>query len=139
MSIKLPPVIESYVQANNVQDIAGMVACFTADATVFDDGEEMKGTRDIEAWVKSVTHKYSTLVAPLSLTGQTPEFVVTCNVSGNFDGSPVQFDYAIRTEGPRIGRLAITVAEQTVDERTLAERALSPTAASHPTGSAVRS
>lgn len=107
MSIQLPSVIEEYYQAKNRHDTAAMLACFAADAVVHDEGEELCGTDAIAAWIEKTTSKYRVTVETTGVKKLNGETIVAAQVSGNFDGSPIELHYHFVVENDKIVRLAI--------------------------------
>jgi len=61
----------------------------------------------IEEWIAKTIEKYKFQFKPLGVKEDDPEVVVTVQVSGTFDGSPVSLDYHFTTEGDKIRCLAI--------------------------------
>src|SRR5687767_11291523 len=89
MKASIPPIIESYFDASNANDIGALVACFSPDATVVDEHQTHRGTAQIKAWSVNVRKKYefkSEILKALETPGVT---IVTAKVSGSFPGSPV--------------------------------------------------
>lgn len=107
MSITLPDVIKDYFQANNAHDTAAMTTCFTEDAIVQDEGEELRGIIAVANWIHTTTQKYQAIVEVANLTEQNAEIVVTELVSGNFDGSPLQLHYHFMLAADKIAQLKI--------------------------------
>src|SRR5712691_11110159 len=93
MTIRLPGIIKKYVDASNEHDVKSIVACFSDDAVVRDEREEHRGKKSIEAWIVKTIGKYKFQFKPLSVKDDDAEVVVTVQVSGTFDGSPVALDY----------------------------------------------
>jgi ketosteroid isomerase-like protein len=48
MAIKLPRIINDYVNASNAHDAKSILSCFSDDAVVRDEGERLYGTKTIE-------------------------------------------------------------------------------------------
>ncbi len=70
-----------------------ILACFSDTATVHDEGEALHGKKAIEGWIVKTIEKYTFQFKPESVQSNDAEFVVTMNVSGTFDGSPITLDY----------------------------------------------
>ena len=49
MTIKLPGIIKKYVDASNEHDVKSILACFSDDAFVRDEREELRGKRASKA------------------------------------------------------------------------------------------
>lgn len=93
MSVKLPHPIDTYVKAQNAYDADTALACFSEDATVLDEGETLKGRRAIREWMEKTRKKYTPQLRPLGIEEKRNEVIMTTEVSGTFDGSPVTLDF----------------------------------------------
>jgi hypothetical protein len=80
--------------------------CFTANATVRDEGRTMTGLKGIAAWRRETARKYHHTVEPVAAVrdGRT---VVSTKLSGHFPGSPVTLDFVFDLEGDKIASLEI--------------------------------
>ena len=107
MTIKLPRIINDYVDASNAHDVKFILACFSEDAVVHDEGDEFRGKEMIEGWIVKTIEKYKFHFKPLSSKDNKDEMVVAVQVSGTFDGSPVTLDYHFTIERDRIVSLVI--------------------------------
>lgn len=93
MSVKLPNIIDTYIKALNANDIASALDCFSNNATVFDEGETFEGKKSIRGWIEKTTKKYNPQFLPLGIKESNGETIMTTEVSGTFDGSPIKLDY----------------------------------------------
>lgn len=107
MKLDLPNIIERYFASDNASDLDGLAACFTADATVRDEGKTHRGTAAIKRWMGEAKAKYQHTTAPLSIEPRGGRTVVTAEVSGRFPGSPVRLAYDFDLDGDRIASLEI--------------------------------
>lgn len=107
MAIKLPRIIKKYVDASNVHNVKSILACFSDDAVVHDEGETLHGKKSIEGWIVKTIEKYKFHFKPLRIKGDDPEVIVAVEVSGTFDGSPVTLDYHFTVENEKISSLTI--------------------------------
>jgi ketosteroid isomerase-like protein len=107
MRIKLPQTINDYVNASNAHDVKSILACFSDTATVRDEGQTLQGKRAIESWIVKTIKKYKFQLKPLNARSTDAETVVSIEVSGTFDGSPVTLDYHFGLEAGKITSLAI--------------------------------
>lgn len=103
------PMINTYVESMNAQDAKRFAGLFTADAEVQDEGHTHRGLAEIEAWIGEAWRKYQPHLAPRSVSGEAPNLVLSAEVSGNFDGSPVVLQHHIQVEGDKIAKLHISV------------------------------
>lgn len=107
MSAILPDAIAAYFQAKNAHDTTAMAACFTDDAVVHDEGEELRGREAITKWIEETTAKYKVAVEVLKVEEQGGEVVVTALISGTFDGSPVELQFCFTMGAGKIVGLAV--------------------------------
>jgi ketosteroid isomerase-like protein len=107
MTIKLPRIINDYVNASNRHDVKSILACFSEEAVVRDEGKEFRGKEMIESWIVRTIEKYKFQFKPLSVKEDDGEVVVSVEVSGTFLGSPVTLDYHFKLENEKILSLAI--------------------------------
>src|SRR5882672_10433915 len=91
-------VIKKYIAASNKHDVKSILSCFSDDAVVHDEGEELCGKKAIEGWIVKTIEKYKFQFRPLSVKADDVEVVVAVKVSGTFDGSPVTLDYHFTVE-----------------------------------------
>jgi hypothetical protein len=107
MSIQLPPPLESYFASENADDTTAIDGCFATNATVRDEGRNIKGIAEIKAWRVETGEKYHHSVEPLAVSAQDGKVVVTGRVSGNFPGSPIMLDHIFEIKGGKIVSLEI--------------------------------
>src|SRR5580704_8768692 len=107
MAIKLPRIINDYVNASNAHDVKFILACFSEDAVVHDEAENFRGKEMIESWIVKTIEKYKFQFKPVGIKDDNTEVVVAIEVSGTFDGSPITLDYHFTIEGDKIVSLTI--------------------------------
>jgi ketosteroid isomerase-like protein len=107
MTIKLPRIINDYVDASNAHDVKSVVACFADNALVHDEGKDFRSKKMIEDWIVKTIDKYKFQFKPVSIKDDNTEVVVAVEVSGPFDGSPITLDYHFTIEGDKIVSLTI--------------------------------
>ena len=107
MTIKLPRIINDYVDASNAHDVKSVVACFADNALVHDEGKDFRGKKIIEDWITKTIEKYKFQFKPISVRQDDAEVIVAVEVSGTFDGSPITLDYRFTLEGDKILSLTI--------------------------------
>jgi len=107
MSVKLPQPLASYFAAKNRHDIDGMLAPFSSDAEVRDEGETHQGSAAIRDWMEATTRKYRVTVEVAGATVNGEAWRVAGIVSGNFPGSPATLHYHFTLTDDRIARLEI--------------------------------
>jgi hypothetical protein len=99
--------LDRYFTAQNQHDVDGAVACFTGDARVRDEGEDIVGHDQIRAWKEKVRDKYHVTVTPLHHRQQDDHDLVTARVEGTFPGSPIELTYQFQLDGSRIAALEV--------------------------------
>ena len=107
MTIKLPRVISDYVRASNEHDVPSILACFSSNAVVHDEGEKLHGKKAIERWIAKTIEKYKFQFKPVSVRDDDAKVVVAMEVSGTFAGSPITLDYHFAIESDKILSLKI--------------------------------
>ena len=103
----LPPVLGAYFSAQNDHDIDRLVACFSADARVRDEGQDIAGPAEIRAWEKRTSERYKVQVEPLGMERNGGDVTVVARVSGTFPGSPADLTYRFGLAGDSIRSLEI--------------------------------
>ena len=104
MTRSLPRPVGTYFSAATPTEIAD---CFSEDAIVTDERRTRHGRTEILKWRQEVG-KISFRQEILSSMQNGRQVKVTCRVSGDFKGSPVELDYVFEVSGERISNLEIT-------------------------------
>jgi SnoaL-like domain len=107
VTIKLPPVIQNYVEVSNRHDVKSILACFSGNAVVSDEEETLRGKEAIKDWIVKTMDKYEFHLKPVTVREDGAEIVVAIEVSGTFPGSPVTPDYHFVIENDNILSLTI--------------------------------
>src|SRR5882724_7545854 len=105
--VDLPEPIEAYIAGSNAHDAGACAGCFADDAIVRDEGREMRGIAAVRDWMAAAFAKYRHTVEVVSSAKTADGTIVTCRVSGNFSGSPVELRHAFVVAGGKITRLEI--------------------------------
>lgn len=110
MPIKLPQLIAAFVQAKNDHDSNALIACFANDAVVHDEGKELLGIAAIKKWIDASNAKYQVALEVVNFIERKDETILTAQVSGNFEGSPILLDYHLTVNEGKISELSIRLA-----------------------------
>ena len=108
-TIQLPVPISAYFSAKSGADPGETLACFTDDATVWDNGEdlELNGIDQIRNWLTGTVSSYNLSSEVRTVEQSDGKYSVRVVVSGDFPGSPYAFDYRFLLHGEKIAELAI--------------------------------
>ena len=109
MTIRLPYIITDFFEADRQKRGDAVVACFTENATVRDDGHTYVGWHAIRQWKTESSRKYSYSVEPRSISTKGDRTVVVSHLVGDFPGSPVDLRYQFVLDGNKIAGLEITL------------------------------
>jgi hypothetical protein len=101
-------VITRYFQADARRDIDAIVALFTDDAVVVDEGQTRRGIADIKDWQVGTAsrYEYTTEVAGVVAVGED-RYRATGRLEGNFPGGTVDLKFDFTIAGELINRLEI--------------------------------
>jgi hypothetical protein len=104
----VPDVIRRYFVLDAEREIESIIALFSDDATVVDEGETRRGTTAIRAWQTGPASRYTYTTQVLGTHALTAErFVVTGRLTGNFPGGTAELKWDFTIAGERISRLVI--------------------------------
>lgn len=99
----LPTVISDYLAASGSRDVDAIVACFSGDATVLDEGKTRRGLAEIRRWREDVdtTFEYTSTLTRWSAAEAADgaqRYDVTLHLQGNFPGGEVDLvnEFTIR-------------------------------------------
>jgi len=107
--MNLPKVVANLVEAQNNYDSVAYANCFSETAIVLDEGNTYKGRTEIQNWIANANEKYKTIKKPLDYKEFETESVLTAEVSGNFEGSPVVLYYHFQIAEGQIQSLNVTM------------------------------
>ena len=105
--MKLPPLIQRYIDASNAHDLKSILECFADDAGVRDENASHRGKGDIEHWIRTTIERYQFQLKPLGSQELDNETVVSVEISGTFPGSPIALDYHFAIAYDKIASLFI--------------------------------
>ncbi|WP_326557050.1 nuclear transport factor 2 family protein [Micromonospora sp. NBC_01796] len=108
MSVPVPGVVARYFEATDSGEKDALVACFTEDAVVVDEGRTWRGLAEIRQWRDEVATAYEYTV---EILGAEPagvdEYLVTARLEGNFPGNVVDLGFRFGLRDDLIDRLRI--------------------------------
>jgi hypothetical protein len=104
----VPDVIRRYFALDAEREIDSIVALFSDDATVVDEGETREGTTAIRAWQTGPASQYMYTTDVLGTDVLSADrFVVTGRLTGNFPGRTAELKWDFTVAGDRISQLLI--------------------------------
>ena len=106
MGLNLPEPIAAYFAADKLDGDA-IARCFTKDAIVRDEGHTYTGLAAIQQWKANASAKYRYTSEPIHLEWNDGVTVVTCHLTGDFPGSPIDLRYFFRLERGKVASLEI--------------------------------
>ena len=108
MPIEMPEALTRYFERDAQRDVDGIVALFTDDASVTDEGETRQGVAEIRAWQLGPASAY-TYRNELRDTEQLgpDRYLVTGRLTGNFPGGAAELTWDFTIAGNEISRLVI--------------------------------
>lgn len=106
MTLKLPTPVSDYFIADRL-DAEAVALCFTDNAIVKDEGHVYNGRAAIKKWKQDVSTKYTYTCEPLACDEQGGKVIVTCRLTGNFPGSPVDLRFIFEFESEKIASLEV--------------------------------
>ena len=107
MPVKLPPLIQRYIDASNAHDLKPSLQCFADDAVVGDENATHRGKSDIEHWISTTIERYQFQLKLLGSQELDNKTVVSVEISGTFPGSPITLDYHFAIADDKIASLFI--------------------------------
>lgn len=107
--MNLPEIVKRLLHAQAKYDSIAYANCFAEDAIVSDEGKSHIGKEAIKQWNESTNDEYHTQLEPIEFRPDYPKVILTVNVSGTFDGSPILLDYHFEIEKDLISTLKITL------------------------------
>jgi hypothetical protein len=105
--MNLPLVIQRYIDTSNAHDVSAIVDCFADKAVVRDENATRHGKIDIRDWATETIEKYKFKFKPLSADEHGAETIVSVEVSGSFQGSPITLDCHFTIANDKIQSLII--------------------------------
>ena len=106
MTLNLPKPIAAFFAADKA-DGEAVSQCFTEDALVKDEGHTHQGRSAIKHWKTEASAKYQYTCELSACEQWGGKTVVTCRLTGNFPGSPVDLRFFFELEGDKIASLEI--------------------------------
>ena len=118
-AMPLPTPIARYLEAAPQVHTDALAHCFTADATVTDEGRTHQGIAAIQAWARDAHTQSPHTVTPLSVLQEGGTARLLARVEGAFPGNPVDLMHVFTLAGDRIAALHIRTPHALEGRRAL--------------------
>ncbi|TLP45941.1 MULTISPECIES: nuclear transport factor 2 family protein [Cohaesibacter] len=103
MTNTVPIAVLRYFAARSPQAV---VNCFSDDGTAMDEGNMYHGKAEILQW-REAASKIQFEEEILSSRQDGSQTIVSCRLTGDFKGSPVNLDFCFELDGDQVSRLEI--------------------------------
>jgi SnoaL-like domain len=104
----IPQAVRRYFALDADHAVEELVALFTNDAVVIDEGRRREGTDAIRSWRTEVADRYEYRTTILDApAAEGANYRVRARLDGNFPGGTVELNYDFVTDGERIKYLKI--------------------------------
>jgi hypothetical protein len=101
-------IVRRYFELDADRDVDAILALFSEDAIVVDEGKQRRGTLEIHAWQTGDASRYTYATDVLDTVALAPgRRVVTGRLTGNFPGGVAELKWDFTVAGDRIVRLVI--------------------------------
>ena len=108
MSQGVPEVVDRYFSLEAERDTDAIVALFTGDATLVDEGEARHGRAEIRDWRTGTASKYTYTTEVLGIEALAEDrYRVTGRLDGDFPGGTVVLKFDFTLAGGLISHLQI--------------------------------
>jgi hypothetical protein len=104
----VPAIVSRYFELDAERDVDGIVALFSDDATVIDEGEARSGNDAIRSWRTGAAsrYEYTTMIIGSEALGED-RYRVSARLEGNFPGATVDLNHDFTITNRLISRLEI--------------------------------
>ncbi|ODJ56270.1 hypothetical protein BFR41_05195 [Brochothrix thermosphacta] len=111
MTIQLPDSVRNYFQASNTYESDILLDCFVKDAIFDDIGTIYTGRVAIKNHLVQENNDLNTHTSILKGVKVKDDYLVTAKVSGDFAGSPINFNFLFTTKNEKISKIKISLVD----------------------------
>jgi ketosteroid isomerase-like protein len=109
MSDSVPDAVNRYFAALNGRDREDLLALFSPDAVVVDEGQTWTGASEIRGWVDEVAFKFQYTAEVLGVEDACEgSCVARVRLEGNFPGGTAELNVRFEVDGGQIRQLENT-------------------------------
>lgn len=102
-----PPVVTAYLAAADAGDVPALLACFTAGATVHDEGRTYRGHDEIRGWREGAASAFSYTTTVTGSEATPAGHLVRVRLEGDFPGGVADLAFRFTLRGGLVTELAI--------------------------------
>lgn len=103
----LPPPVTAFFDADACNDPDALVATFSRDGSVTDEGRRHQGSEAIRNWWRAARDRYDYVASPVDVAWAGGQAKVIATVSSRFLGSPALLTYTFTISDGAIAGLEI--------------------------------
>ncbi|GMO62513.1 MAG: hypothetical protein Ta2D_09000 [Rickettsiales bacterium] len=107
--MEIEKAILMYFDAKNSQNISLLDECLSEDISIEDKGEDdtIEGLEKCKEWFKKTGEKYKLTTEIIGRSEVDDKIVILTSVSGDFEGSPCNFEYSFVIKNDKIKNIII--------------------------------
>jgi len=106
--MNLPAIVTDLIKAQNDFDSVAYANCFSETGIMFDEGKTHEGRAEIRQFIEEANKKYRSVMRPVDYTENGSSAVLSAEVSGTFDGSPLILQFHFDIADGQIRYLKVT-------------------------------
>lgn len=105
--LNLPTAVAAFFDADDRNDPQALVAAFSRNGSVTDEGVLHQGSEAIRNWLLAAKDKYHHVAVPIEVANVGDRTRVRATVTGRFPGSPALLNYTFTIADGKIAGLEI--------------------------------
>ena len=114
--VKLPAVIEKFIEATNDHNGENFISCFAGDAYVNDAARSFRGKEQIKKWSDKEMIGDKVTIKPDTIVGHYGDYRITALTDGNYDKKlapdPLYLDYFFTVKDDKIIRMFVILNKE---------------------------
>ena len=112
MAELIPPVVADYLRADRARDTDAVVAMFTSDAEVVDEGQTYRGHDGVRAWRAGPAAAFDYSVTVLDAVARGDDcFVIDVRLDGDFPGGTARVAFRLTLRDGLIAKFEVVPPE----------------------------
>ncbi|HSZ31709.1 MAG TPA: nuclear transport factor 2 family protein [Puia sp.] len=114
--VKLPAVIEKFIEATNDHNGENFISCFAEDAYVNDAARSFRGKEQIKKWSDKEMIGDKVTMKPDTIVAHYGDYMITALTDGNYDKKlapdPLYLDYFFTVKDDKIIRMFVILNKE---------------------------